>query len=120
MATWPATLPAPLVSGYGIEPVDQTVATDMEVGAPKTRRRSFAERDNVRMAVNLSDAQMAIFRAWYYSTEGGDGGHGWFDISLWVGKGGATAVEAKLRSPKWVVTGKHRWIVTGQLEVRYA
>lgn len=121
MATWPASLPAPLVDGYGIEPVGQTVGTDMEVGTQRVRRRSFAQVGAVRLAVNLTDAQMATFRAWFYSTDGADGGAGWFNISLWVGKGGATAVEARFRgTPKWDMTGNHRWLVTGQMEVRYA
>ena len=121
MATWPSTLPAPLVDGYGIEPVDQTVPTDMEVGAQRVRRRSFAQVDTVRFAVNLSDAQMTTFRTWLYSGSDADGGAGWFNISLRVGKGGATAAEARFKgTPKWDMTGNHRWLVSGQLEVRYA
>ena len=121
MATWHSTLPAPLVDGYGIEPVDQTVATDMEVGTQRVRRRSFAQVDTVRFAVNLSDTQMTTFRTWFYSGSDADGGAGWFNISLWVGKGGATAAEARFKgTPKWDMTGNHRWLVTGQFEVRYA
>ena len=121
MATWPSTRPAPLVDGYGIEPAEQTVATDMEVGTQRARRRSFAQVDTVRFAVNLSDAQMTTFRTWLYSGSEADGGAGWFDIYLRVGKGGATAAEARFKgTPKWDMTGNHRWLVTGQMEVRYA
>lgn len=119
MATWPSTLPAPLVDGYGIEPVDQTVATDMETGTKRVRRRSAVQIDHANVSYNLSDAQMAIFRAWFYSELAG--GAGTFDVSLWAGKGGATAAEARfVGAPKWSMVGNHRWIVGGKLEVRYA
>ena len=119
MAAWPTTLPAPLVDGYGIEPVDQTVATDMETGTKRVRRRSAVQIDNVSVSYNFSDAQMAIFRAWFYSELAG--GAATFDVSLWAGKGGVTAAEARfVGPPKWSLVGNHRWIVSGKLEVRYA
>lgn len=119
MATWPASLPAPLVDGYGVEPVDQTIATDMESGTKRVRRRSAVQIDHVSVSYNLDDAQMATFRTWFY----GDlaGGAAFFDVSLWVGKTGSTSAEARfIGQPTWSMVGNHRWIVTGKMEVRYA
>lgn len=119
MATWPTTLPAPLVAGYGVEPVDQTVRTEMEVGTARVRRRTAAQIDHVQVSYNLSDAQMATFRTWFYADLAG--GSDSFSVSLWVGKTGATAATAKfIGTPKWSMDGNHRWTVTGTLEVRYA
>lgn len=119
MATWPSTLPAPLVDGYGVEPVAQTVASEMEAGSTRVRRRSAVQIDRVPVTWSLSDAQMATFRTWFYGDAAG--GAAYFDVSLWVGKTGATAATARfLGAPKWAMTGNHRWTVSGQLEVRYA
>ena len=45
MATWPTTLPAPMAQGYGIDPVDPVIRTDMEVGAarPPPHRRAAGQ-----------------------------------------------------------------------------
>lgn len=119
MATWPSTLPAPLIDGYGVEPVAQTIATEMEAGHARQRRRSAVQIDHVAVSYNLTDDQMATFRAWFYGD--GAGGAAWFDVSLWVGKTGATSVQARfIGTPKWSMVGNHRWIVSGQMEVRYA
>lgn len=119
MATWPATLPAPLVAGYGVRPNDQTIRTDMESGSPRVRRRTAARLDEYPLSVNLSDAQMAIFRAWW--DDDASGGAAWFTISLWTGDGGADSVEARFKGP-WQanMVGNHGWLVSGTVEVRYA
>ena len=119
MATWPTTLPAPLLAGYGIQPNDQTARTDMEKGAPRTRRTTKTRLDACQFSVNMSDAQMAIFRAWW--DDDADGGNAWITISLWTGDGGASTVEAKFKGP-WQtnIVGNHRWLVSGTVEVRYA
>jgi hypothetical protein len=117
--TWPATLPAPLVSGYGIQPNDQTIRTDMESGSPRVRRRTAARLDEYALSVSLSDAQMAIFRAWW--DDDAAGGAAWFTMSLWAGDGGADSVEARFKGPwRADMIGNHRWLVSGTVEVRYA
>lgn len=121
MATWPATLPAPSISGYGVDPVDQTVRTGMEVGTQRVRRRSFAQVDTVPVQWTMSDAQMAIFRAWFDDSSEADGGAGWFSVSLLLGNGGFQTVEAKFLGPYKAVYVPHmHWAVTGKIEVRYA
>ena len=120
MATWPSTLPAPSINGYGVDPIDQTVRTNMEVGS-RARRRSFAKFDIVPIQWDMSDAQMAIFRAWFDDPAEADGGAGWFFASFLLGNGGFETVEAKFSGPYKAVYVPHmHWAVTGQLEVRYA
>lgn len=120
MATWPSTLPAVSLSGYSIEPVDQTVRTDMEVGSPRVRRRTAARLDIVSASWLFTDAQMATFRAWFEnSTTGVSGGAGWFTIELPMGDGGVVSSDARFVGvPKpQMLPGKH-WSVTASLEVR--
>jgi hypothetical protein len=65
MQAYPPTLPAPLVSGYTLSPVDQTVRTDMEVGAARVRRRTRARNDLIDVSWLFSPVQMAAFRQWF-------------------------------------------------------
>lgn len=122
MASWPTTLPAPTVDGYGIEPVDQAIRTDMEAGAARTRRRTRARMDMINVAWRFTDAQMATFRAWFENdATGAAGGAGWFTTSLPVGDGGITSCEAKFNGAfKPSLLRGMCWHVTAKLEVRNA
>ena len=114
---WPVQLPAPLTDGYGGEPANQTLETDMEVGTPRVRRTSLAELDDLDVAWLFTDAQMAIFRNWWKTTAAG--GAAWFLIDLPMGYGGVQQKEARFVG-RW----KHKlrqglcWSVTGKLKVR--
>lgn len=119
MATFPATLPAPLLSGFQVSPQDQVVRTQMEVGTARARLRSTAKIDRASVQWLFTDAQMAAFRTWYY----GDGASGtsWFAISLPVGQTGLTSVMARFLQPYQAQGGAGLlWNVRGELEVRYA
>lgn len=119
MATFPSTLPAPLLNGYQASPQDQVVRTQMEVGTARARLRSTAKIDRVTVQWLFTDAQMATFRTWYY----GDGASGtsWFYISLAVGQTGVTSVLARFMQPYTAESGAGLlWRVQGELEVRYA
>jgi len=121
MATWPSTLPAPLRTGYQIAPTDQSVRTDMEFGAARSRRRSFARLDRVSVTWNLSEAQMDIFRTWFENDTEAAGGSAWFSISLRIGNTGATTQEARFVGPfQCQQQGVNLWVVSAQLEVRDA
>lgn len=122
MATWPATLPAPTVSGYDIDPVDQTIRTDMEVGSARTRRRTRMRLDMINVVWRLTDAQMAIFRAWFEDdAAGASGGAGWFTVSLATGDSGLASRSARFNgAPKYNLLPGLRWQVTAKLEVRNA
>jgi hypothetical protein len=119
MATWPSTLPAPLRPGYGLAPVDQSLRTEMESGAARSRRRTYSRNDRVTVAWSLSDAQMDIFRTWFENDAEAAGGSAWFSISLRIGNTGATAQEARfVGAYQMQQLGADRWSVTATLEVR--
>ena len=124
MATYPATLPAPLLNGYQANPQDQVVRTQMEVGTARARLRSTAKIDRVTVQWLFTDAQMQTFRDWWYqgSASGGSAyGTSWFTISLPVGQTGLTTVTARFLQPYTAQGGAGLlWSVHGELEVRYA
>jgi hypothetical protein len=120
MASWPTTLPKINLAGYGIAPVDQTVRTDMEGGAARSRRRTTARNDKITPQWVMTDAQFSIFRAWFdNAATGAAGGAGWFTISAAIGATGMTSVEARFIGPfKSSALGALRWSVSGELELR--
>lgn len=118
MATWPAGLPSPRQLG-GIDPVDATVRTDMEVGAARSRRRTAARNDHARVFWVFDDADMATFRAWFDDADEAAGGAAWFNVDLAVGDGSESAVEARFIGPwKSDLVGPLTWQVTATLEIR--
>lgn len=124
MATFPTTLPAPMLSGYQANPQDQVVRTQMEVGTARARLRSTAKIDHVTVQWLFTDAQMATFRTWWYqdSASGGSAtGTSWFTISLALGQTGLTSVTARFLAPYKASGGAGLlWNVQAELEVRYA
>lgn len=124
MATFPTSLPAPLLAGYQANPQDQVVRTQMEVGTARARLRSTAKIDRVTVQWLFTDAQMATFRNWWYqdsASGGAAGGTSWFSITLPVGAGGLTSVTARFLQPYSAQSGAGLlWTVHGELEVRYA
>ena len=121
MATWLSTLPDPLVPGYGLNPIDQVIHTDMEGGGSRSRRRSAARKDKVSCSWKFTDAQFALFRDWFDDdVAGADGGAAWFTISLPVGATGIDSVEAKFAGiwQSKPISGLLTWEVSATLEVR--
>lgn len=123
MPIWPSSLPAPTVSGYQLSPADQTVRSDMEVGAGRSRRRTAARNDQVSAAWVMTDEQFVTFRAWF-SGRGADdanGGAAWVgQMPLALGDGGVTYADSKFIGPfsATLQTRNLRWYVTAKLEVR--
>lgn len=119
MVAFLSTLPNPDAKGYGIKPVDQVMRTEMEVGAARTRRRTFTRNDKISVSWTLKDAQLTAFRAWFDDPAQCAGGASWFTINLAIGTGGLVSVTAKfVGSFNPVHLGGLRWQVTAQLEVR--
>ncbi|MDP3425501.1 MAG: hypothetical protein Q8S32_17305 [Burkholderiaceae bacterium] len=116
---WPVGLPAPVVPGFSMEPEESTIRTDMEVGSPRVRLRTLAERDALEVAWKFTDAQMAVFREWWRTTA--SFGAAWFDVELPLGNGGVQACEARFVG-RWKSQLKPGmcWDVTGKVEVRNA
>jgi hypothetical protein len=67
MSTWPATLPAPRLPGYGLQTGDPTARTDMDSGPARVRRRFTAAPDRLTLSFVFTEAQMVIFRAFWLS-----------------------------------------------------
>jgi hypothetical protein len=62
---WPDVLPGPSHTGYELSPADQSIRTDMEVGATRVRRITQARRDLLSLPFRFTDTEYATFRAWY-------------------------------------------------------
>lgn len=118
MATWPEKLPLPQIQGYGIEPMDQVLRLSFEAGPGRARRRFFSPYERFPVTWIMTHTQMTIFRAWFYSSDGANGGAAWFVTSLDKGFG-LEPLEARFAGPwKAVPAGPVRWSVTASLEVR--
>lgn len=120
MATWPTTLPQPIADGYMLAPEDPGIRTDMEVGAPRARRRTHARNDRVDLRWLFTDAQFATFRSWFDDDTGAGGGAAWFDVRLRIGSGGMADVEARFAGV-WKSAdhiAPDLWVVTATLEIR--
>lgn len=117
MPTWPSLLPRPQITGYGLNPADQTVRTDMEVGTARSRRRTASRNDQITVNWLFTDAQMAVFRAFFDGDA--DGGSAWFSVDLAFGDAGLRNREARFIGP-WQATptGGLNWDVTAKLETR--
>lgn len=119
MATWPTTLPLPQVAGFQLQPKEQSLRTDMEVGAARVRRRSLDRLDEVSLQWTLTDAQMDTLRTWFDDNAGGAGGSAWFLMRLRIGTGGIVEVEARfIGTYRASLVSATVWNVTAQLEVR--
>jgi len=122
MALWPTTLPAPTAEGYQLENHDQTVRSDMEVGTARQRRISAASNDKLAVSWLFTDAQFAIFRAWFNDASTGiAGGASWFNgLDLALG-GGITTPDCRFVGGKYMAvpkSGVQNWIVSANLEIR--
>ena len=121
MASYPSTLPAPLLAGYKFTPSDPTLRTEMEYGT-KSRRTTLARQDKFSLPLSFNEAEMAIFKAWFYDPSGADGGNAWFDIALKTGDVAAKqTVSAKFTSVFDLqgFDGKN-WSLNMAVQVRYA
>lgn len=121
MASWPATLPtAASVYGYSVQPIDQTIRTDMEVGSARVRRRTTNRQDKIALSWVFTDAQLKIFRDWFDDASTGiAGGSSWFTMRVPVGNTGLTSMNARFVGPvKIDHAGALNWSVSGTVEVR--
>lgn len=120
MASWPVTLPAPEGPGYAINPVAPTIRTDMEGGSARVRRRTSARNDVVKLAWMMTDAQIAIFRAWFDdASTGAAGGSAWFTVSLAIGTGDYASVTARFKGVYAIAyVNATTWSVSAELEIR--
>lgn len=120
MATWDASLPQyAKVDGYRIAPVAASRRTDMESGAGKSRRITYARNDRVSVSWQMTDAQLDTFRTWFDDDAQAAGGSAWFYISLAVGGTGLESVEARFVGEYSIAAMEGlNWVVSATLEVR--
>lgn len=121
MATWPATLPNPLLSGHELETTDSTARTDMEGGPARVRRRSTAAPDHITLRFQFDEAQMAIFRDFWENDF--LNGAAWCDVPLKDGRAPGPALHAcRPLAGKFKASpiSQTYWLVEFQVEVRNA
>lgn len=80
---YPDTLPQPSAPGFALSPVDQSLRSNMEVGAQRVRRRTFARLDKMTVELRMTELEFTAFRAWAesaaYSLAGSSD-----DIATWT------------------------------------
>lgn len=116
MVTWPTTLPLPTIQGYGVQPGDAVLRTDMEAGLARQRRRFTSSPSTINVQFLMTRNQFAVFEAWY-KFEAKEGAE-FFDIDLLGGIGLTTHTarftrqfDAKLRNGIF-------WDISSELEIR--
>jgi len=65
MAAWPSSLPRFLADNYREAPKSQTIESSMDVGPPKSRRRSTASYRNIQVEMVVTVAQLATFEDFF-------------------------------------------------------
>lgn len=68
MATWPATLPAPIINSLKESPPDNTIRSQMDKGPAKVRRRTTANVRPLSFTLRLTPAQVATLDTFYNTT----------------------------------------------------
>ncbi len=71
MPAWPATLPAPRVSGYTLRPVERISGPGFDAGNRRARRSSAAAPMRVGVRWGFTQAQMATFEYFHAITISG-------------------------------------------------
>ena len=116
MPTWPTTLPLPQQEGYGLEPQQAFLRTDVDQGPAIQRRRFSSSPTDIPLNLDLTNEQFETFEAWYHY-EILDGAS-WFNMTLYNGNG-LNTVEARFKSVyKAAPKGGLSWVVTATLESR--
>ena len=116
MIAWPETLPLPTVEGYGIQPGDAILRTEMEAGPARQRRRFTQVPSRVSVRWIMRRDQFALFEAWYrwQAKEGG----AWFEIELLGGLGLLTQEARFTKQFQAQLLGGTLWEIRSELEIR--
>ena len=62
---WPDRLPLPTLEGYGVQPGEAVLRTEMEAGPARQRRRFTDVPSRIAVRWVLQPDQFALFEAWY-------------------------------------------------------
>ena len=113
---WPDRLPLPTLEGYGVQPGEAVLRTEMEAGPARQRRRFTDAPSRIAVRWVLRPDQFALFEAWYRwaAAEGG----AWFEMDL-LGGLGLLPQEARFTRQFDARPWRGRlWEVTSELEIR--
>ena len=115
--SWPATLPQPVIDGYGFNPDSRVIKTDMDSGAARVRQRFTAGPTQYKAAWIFTQQQLATFEAWFDLDA--LSGAAWFTTTVWCGKG-LVNVTARIPAGTFAVTKRTgmMWSVSATLEIR--
>lgn len=111
----PWSIPIPNRAGYEVAPIDPCIRTDMEIGSPRTRRRTSARLDKLSVQWIFNASDMNSFRDWFNDDIAG--GSAWFNLQVDAGFGLETR-EAKFSGVWSASNPSGAWVVTASLEVR--
>lgn len=65
MATWPATLPAPLIGSLNEQPPNNVIRSTMDKGPDVLRRRTIANTRPISFTMRLTSSLVATLDAFY-------------------------------------------------------
>lgn len=116
MVTWPTTLPLPTIQGYGVQPGDAVLRTDMEAGLARQRRRFTSSPSTINVQFLMTRNQFAVFEAWY-KFEAKEGAE-FFDIDLLGGIGLTTHTARFTRQFDAKLRNGTLWDISSELEIR--
>lgn len=72
MATWPSTIPQRFSqAGFSGEVQDVTIRSSVDAGPPKSRRRFTAAVQYFSGAIDMTKAELEIFRTFFHTTTRG-------------------------------------------------
>ena len=118
MPTWPATLPAPLIDGYTLQPFDNCTRSPMESGHQRVRLEFEGDKDFLTVNWLMTGDQFGAFRDWFKDDIAD--GEAWFDAEMDYDGEGMKAVEARFAAK---FAAKHeppsRWRVSAKLELKH-
>ena len=114
---YPAGLPAPLRSGYGVNHISPLIRTELETGRARQRRRYTSVPSLASVSWLMSQAQAQLFEAWFKWTLS-DGAE-WFNCRLRtpLGLQDYECRFAEMYSGPDLV-GVDRWRFSADLEIR--
>lgn len=116
MATWPASLPPPVITGFNGSPVQTFVRTEFYAGPPRQRQRFTNTPEEISLNWKFKPVEMAAFCAFWLDIRNGAD---WFSMPMDLGDG-ARAYDTRFRQPYKYQAAGINWIVTAEIEVRGA
>jgi hypothetical protein len=121
---WPGVLPLPTFEGYGLEPKDGILRTEMEAGEARQREQFTSTPTAIPARFRFTQFQFGIFESWYQHNA--KNGAAYFNMELLGGLGMVTHEARFLGAGKKKYSAVPfrgdksgaKWIVTTTLEIR--